>query len=181
MTKSIDDIERLAADYSEIRDELRRHVVAVETRVRAIRERHANDLRALASVVLKKHDALHAAIEASPALFKKPKSRTLHGVKFGFAKAKGKVEFADAAKVVARIRKHLPDQAETLIKVTETPAKNALENLALADLKRIGVTVTDTEDKAFARPVDTEIDKLIDALLAAIGDAEPKIKEARKK
>lgn len=185
MTKSMDDIERLAADFSEIRDELRRHVVVVETKVRAIRERHANDLRVLAAVVVEKRDALHTAIEASPALFKKPKSRILHGIKLGFAKAKGKVDFADAAKVVARIRKHLPDQAETLIKVTETPAKDALVNLTGADLKRIGVTVTDTQDKAFARPVDTEIDKLIDALLAAIGDAagdaQPKTKGAKKK
>uniref|UniRef100_UPI00248EC44C hypothetical protein n=1 Tax=Thalassobaculum salexigens TaxID=455360 RepID=UPI00248EC44C len=73
--------------------------------------------------------------------------------------------FANPAKVVELIIKHLPEQTESLIKVTETPVKSALANLPTADLKRIGVTVTQTGDQVYIAPTDSEIDKLVDALV----------------
>ena len=116
--------------------------------------------------------ALAAEIEAHPELFVKPRTVSMHGIKFGFGKGKGGLEIADADRTCALIKKHLPDQAEVLIATKETPVKDALAQLPAADLKRIGVNVKDTGDQVVIRPADGEIDKIVKALIkAAVGDA----------
>lgn len=122
-------------------------------------------------------EELEAAIDAGRALFARPRSRLLHGVRVGLRKATGKLSWADPDIVVRLIRKHLPDKAELLIKVKETPVKKALAQLQAADLKRLGVTVEETGDAVLIEPTDSAIDKLVNALLeekteAAGDDAE---------
>jgi hypothetical protein len=89
----------------------------------------------------------------------------LSGVKLGYQKAKGTLDYDDAEAVCARIRKHLPEQADVLIATRETPVKTALAQLPAADLKRIGVTLSDAGDQIVVKPVDSEVDKMVDALL----------------
>ena len=80
---------------------------------------------------------------------------------------KGAISFEDADSVVARIKKHFPDQVDVLIRTKEEPVKDALSNLSAADLKKIGVTVSEAGDKCVVKPVDSEVDKMVDALLKA--------------
>lgn len=112
-----------------------------------------------------KHDALLAQIAASPDLFKKPKSMNVHGVKCGFKKGVGGIQFSDAATVVALIKKKLPDQVDALIKTKEAPIKDALAQLPVDQLKRIGCTVVSTGEMVYAQTTDSAIDKLVDKLL----------------
>ena len=65
------------------------------------------------------------------------------------------------------IRKHFPDQAEILIKTTETPVRKALAMLPAADLKKIGVVMEDEGDEIVIRAADSDVDKIISANLAA--------------
>ena len=49
-------------------------------------------------------------------------------------------------------------------RVTEKPAKDAIGQLSVADLKRIGVHVVDAGDEIVLRPIEGDLDKLIKAL-----------------
>jgi hypothetical protein len=72
--------------------------------------------------------------------------------------------------VVARIKKHLPEQADVLIKLKETPVKDALAQLSAAELKKLGVTVSEAGDQVVVKPVDSEVDKMVDALMKEAGE-----------
>lgn len=118
--------------------------------------------------------ALEAEIKAHPECFVRPRTMSLHGIKFGFAKGKGGLEIADPDRTVALIRKHLPDQADVLIATREAPVKDALAQLPADQLKRIGVEVKGTGDTVVIRPADSDLDKLVKALVgeAAEGEAQ---------
>ena len=45
--------------------------------------------------------------------------------------------------------------------------KEALAQLSAAELKKIGVTLSEAGDQTVVRPVDSEVDKMVDALLKA--------------
>lgn len=162
---SLNDIERLALAHRTDRDTLGDAIDLMEREVAEVRQKHLKALRPMLAKAAASARKLNDAVEGAPELFKKPKSRTLHGFKLGFAKQRGKVSFSDAERVVRLIRKHLADRFNDLVKVTETPDKNALANLTVNDLKKIGCTVTEDDDVAFVRPVESDHEKLVKALL----------------
>ena len=89
----------------------------------------------------------------------------MYGVKVGFEKGKGRIEWDDDDTVVRLIEKHFPEQADILIKTKKKPAKKALAQLSVAELKKLGVTVEETGDQVVIKSTDSEIDKLVTALL----------------
>lgn len=111
-----------------------------------------------------KRQKLEVAISENKDLFQKPRTLLMQGIKIGFQKGKGNLEWDDNAQVVKLIRKHYPEQADVLIVVEEKPSAKALENLSVAELKKIGVTVQETGDQIVIKPVDSKIDKMIDDL-----------------
>ncbi len=169
---SFETITDLARTFAAARRALSQKVEAAQAEIDTVRAAHIPEIQALTNDVANVSDMLLAAVEASPELFTKPKSQTLFGVKVGFAKQPGKISWDDAAQVLKLIKKHLPDQAELLIKTTEKPVKSALNGLPATQLKRIGVTVTEAGDRAFVTPVDGDLEKLVHALLGdpATGD-----------
>lgn len=162
---SLAEIEKLTKAFSEGRDELAGRVRALEDEIQMIKKRHLAGIKRSVGQVMERQHALKTALEDSRGLFIKPKTRVLHGIKVGFQKAKGKISWADDDQVVKLIKKHFPDQADVLVKTTEEPVKSALQQLTAAELKRIGVTVTETGDQVFIKSADSEIDKFVDALL----------------
>lgn len=163
---TISDIEAQAKNYRSARDLLADRVRQLEAQMQQLR-RSADPLIRSALQAAKAAEAeLSASIAASPALFKRPRTLVFHGVRVGIEKSKGRVVMADEAKTLQLIRKHLDaDQAELLIKTTERVVKSAATGLAASDLKRIGVELVDTGDVVVVRPVDSELDKMLDALL----------------
>lgn len=159
------DIESRAKTYSEARTKLADIVAALNDGIDALKREHMAALKRAVSRAAERHDDLKALIEDAPDLFTKPRTVIFHGVKIGYQKGKGGIAFDDAAQVVKLIRRHLPEQADALIAVKETPAKDALTNLPVADLKRIGCTVVETGDTIVIKPTDSEVDKMVDALL----------------
>jgi arsenate reductase-like glutaredoxin family protein len=168
MSLTIADIEHKARKASEARAELKELVIQIEEETRAVRRNHQKKLMRLTEAASATQDELLDLVEAAPELFEKPRSITLHGFKVGYQKGRGELLIEDTDKTIALIQKHLPEQMDTLVKVTMIPVKTALANLPVNDLKRIGVQITETGDIAYIKPMDSEIDKLVTALVASL-------------
>ena len=167
---TMDSIERSARIYAEKRTALADTVASLEADIAALKRQRLPVIRRQVAAAAAAEDALRAEIAAAPDLFAKPKTRILHGIKVGYAKAKGRLTYYSAASCVKMIRRHFPDRFDELVKVTETPIKAALSRLSGTDLKKLGARLEETGDTVVISPADSEIDKLVDALLGAATD-----------
>lgn len=164
-------IDEMAKELAAARALLSERLTGLDDEVRQARNRRLPGIRAALARAKAAQADLRSLVDANRGEFGKPRTRVLHGIKVGLQKAKGVVKFLDAAKVVELIKKHFEEQADVLIKTKETPVKAALQQLTAADLKKLGVTVEDTGDEIVIAPVDSDLDKLIDALLDEGKDA----------
>jgi len=169
-------IEKLSKHYAEQRHQLADLLSEIEQSQRDIINENIRHIRRLLAETAAAESELRNALESSPALFEKPRTRVLHGVKVGITKGKGKVEIPDETKTIDRIRKLLPeDQAELLISVKERVDRRVVADLTAADLKRLGIQVIDGGDQIVIRPVDSALDKLIKALLSDIPEEKTEV------
>ena len=162
---TLPEIERAAKKYAEAREHLAGIVAAMNEGIETIKRDHMKRLKKAVNEAAERHDALKSLIETAPGCFIKPRSVVFHGIKLGFAKGKGKIEWDDADQVVRLIKKHFPDQADVLIVTTERPAKDALNSLTATELKKLGISVVEGGDAVFIKTTDTAVDKIVDALL----------------
>lgn len=167
---ALDNISKRAEVYATARQLLADQVGAFNEGLAELRKDHIPGIKKALAKAADAEAALRALIEAHPDCFTKPKTQVFSGVKVGYQKGKGTISFEDADSVVARIRKHLPDQADVLIRSKEVPVKDALAQLSAADLKKIGVTVSDAGDQVVIKPVDSEVDRMVEAMLKAAGE-----------
>ena len=164
------DLEKRAKALADTRETVSSIVTELNAGIEALKREHMKDLKRAVNAAAEQHARLRALIEENPALFVKPRTVVMHGIKFGFVKGAGKLEFEDAERVIALIRKHFADQADVLIATTEAPIKSALGQLTVAELKRLGVTVEGTDDVVVIKPTDSAVDKLVSALLKSAVD-----------
>lgn len=163
---TLTEIEQHARAYADLRLVLSERVQALQAEIEAVKRRRLVGIKKAVAAVADRHDTLAAAIQAAPELFARPRTKVLAGIRVGFVKQKGKLVISDPDKTLSLIRRHCAEQADTLIKTTEKPIKKALEALSVAELKRIGVTVLDDGDRILIKASDSEVDKLVTALLA---------------
>lgn len=166
------DIEKHAKAYADARAGLTEIVATLNGGIESLKRTHMPALKRAVARVAERHDQLKAAIDLNPQLFVRPRTVVMHGVKLGYGKGKGGISFDDAEQVVRLIKKHLPEQADVLINTKETPVKDALGQLAAADLKKIGCTVKNTGDQVVIKPADSEVDKLVDKLVKGATEEE---------
>jgi hypothetical protein len=159
------DIETRAKRYAEARERVVAIVTALNEAMDLLKKTELPKLRKAIATAAEHHDALKALISAAPGLFVKPKTLTLHGLRLGYMKGKGKIAWDDPEQVVRLIRKHFPEQADVLIATTEKPIKDALNGLTAAELKKLGISVSEGGEAVIIKPVDGAVDKLVDALL----------------
>jgi|JI10StandDraft_1071094.scaffolds.fasta_scaffold11442_13 hypothetical protein len=164
---SMQEIEAKAKAFAAARDELAERMQRLRDEQEAVKRKLLAGIRNSVSRFKAEHEVLLALVEANPQLFERPKSRTLHNIKLGWLKQRGRIEIEDVARTVELIEKHLSDQADALIRTTKAPDKKALAELPGKDLKRIGVAVTEDIDMPFVRNADDAIAKMIDALLGS--------------
>lgn len=158
------------------RDTLKQRVADYEAELDAVRRKHVPRIANAALKVGVLEQELKAQVEGAPQLFIKPRTITLHGIRIGFVKGKGRMEWADDAQLVARIRKtYDAERAAALIIVTEEPSKTALAQLPAAELKRLGVNVTGATDQVIIKDAVSELDKLVAKILE---DATGKVGES---
>lgn len=159
------DLETPAKAFADARAKVAEIVAQLNDGIDALKRDHMPALKRAITRAAEKHDQLKQLIEANPALFVKPRTVVYHGVKIGFAKGKGGISFDDADQVVRLIKKHFPEQADLLVNTVEKPAKDALAQLTVAELKKVGCSVVDAGDSVVIKPTDSEVDKLVDALM----------------
>ena len=165
------EITRLCRAYADARDAL----AEVSGDIKAMRRAAVKSrLRALQNRVVEvsaAKDALRTAIAESPGLFAKPRTRALEGIKVGYRKLPGRIE-CDEARAIAMARKKLPERAASLVRVKESLDKPALLKLDSKQLACIGVSVTAVDDEIVIKAANTDLDKLVDALLADVPEEE---------
>lgn len=170
---TMNDIQARARAYADARDKLAELVAALNDGLEQLKRDSLPGIRRAIQRASERQAELKALIEDAPDLFVKPRTVVMHGVRVGFEKGKGRIEFEDADRVVKLIKKHLSGQADVLIATKETPVKKALAQLSVKELKAIGCTVDEAGDVVVIRPVDTDVDKLVTALMkGATEDAE---------
>lgn len=159
------DIEARTKAYSDARGKLVDIVTELNAGIEALKRQLMPALKRAVANTAQRHEELKALIDASKVRFDRPRTVIFHGVKVGFSKQKGKIEISDEEKTILLIRKNLPDLADVLIVSKESVSKDALANVAAGDMKRIGCKVTDDTDAVVIKPIDSEVDKLVTALL----------------
>lgn len=131
------------------------------------------DLKRATTRTAERYEALHAAVSDAKSAFDQPKTRIMHGIRVGFRKAKDSVQVLNEDNTCALIKKVLPDQQDVLISTAERPVMSALDQLDDDLLKRIGCKRVPGKDEPTAKMVDTDIDKVVAALMkGAIEKAE---------
>lgn len=160
-------IEEQCQRYRECHDELFFLVGDLEDAIRELKRTAMKDIRAAAAATATHRVLIHSMICNAKAEFDSPlpRTRTFHGIKVGYAKQKGAIDFDAEAKVIERIRKMFPEQADVLIKTEESVLKTPLNNLPAADLRKLGVTVENDHDEIVLKPVSGDIEKTVAALL----------------
>lgn len=162
---TLNEITTLCKHYADARDRLAETSEEIkELRRRAIRSR-LRSLKTRVAEVSTAKDALRAALETAPELFSKPRTLAIEGIKIGFRKQPGRVECTEVY-TINRIRKLLPDQAPDLIRIKESLNRPALKNLDSKMLAKVGVTVAEVDDEVVIQAASSDLDKLVDALLA---------------
>jgi hypothetical protein len=159
-------IEEATKAFADRRDLLRLLVENLHTDIEELKRAQMPDIKAAAADAANARGALEDIIDSSRGLFVRPRSIIISGIQVGLRKGTGGLEFDDEATVIKRIRKHLPEeQHDLLIKTIEKLIKKALGQLDVAILKKIGVTVQGTGDVVLIKPVDSDIDKIVNAML----------------
>lgn len=165
-SRSMDEIESLATAYACRRDALRETVEEAQAALDRVKRDHRAALRRRIGATANARAELLAAVESSPALFRRPRTRLLSGIRVGWRKRPGRIELDDEAATINAIRRKLDCEAATrLIRVSEKVVRGALRELSTRDLMRIGALAVEADDEPIAVPADGEIDKLVAALL----------------
>lgn len=164
------DIEAFARRHAAARAVLVERMQGLEDELAAVRRSHARGLKGALQTAAATESELRAAVDGARPLFERPRTRVLHGLKVGLRKQPGKLTWTDPAHVVKLIRRHRPDEADALIRVTEAPVREALKQLPARELKRLGVEIAEASDAVEVRATDTAVDKWVDAMLAGLRD-----------
>lgn len=163
-------IEFRARQLADARSILGSRVQNLQAEIDRLRRRHLDGIITAAAKVKEYENALRQDVEQHPELFEKPRTVVLHGFKIGYQKGKGKLTYVDAAKVCELIRTKLPNEADSLIKVTEAPITAALLNLDAGTLKKLGCTIEDTGDQIVIKAIDGDVEKLLKRFLDEAAD-----------
>ena len=175
---TIDRIEQLCATFAARRKVLANKMAKLDQELSRVKRRYVTDIKMTAALVADVEADLTSAIDAAPELFDKPKTQIFHGIKVGFRKGQGKLEWEDDAKMVAKLKKRLGDDAEDYIITTEKPSRDALKCLDDATLGKLGISLVGADDQIVVKPVETEIEKLVKAIMANVHEDDAEADDA---
>lgn len=163
---TMEEIGTLCRSYADAREALEELTEEIAAERRAIVRGRLRALKAAVAKVAVAKDELRLAVSASPGLFVKPKTRAIEGIKVGFRKKPGRFEIPDVGRTIELIRKRLPDREDEIVRITESVDKAALKRLDTRSLARIGVTLVAVDDEIVVAAAASDLDKLVDALMA---------------
>ncbi len=160
-------IDELALAHSARRKILLGVLQQLDRDIEALKKKHAKNLARCVELAAETECALRQAVAAVPEAFAKPKTLVLHGIKVGYRKGPGGLDWEDDEDLVRKIERLFPDddEAARYLIVKKKPSAEALEDLDATTLKRLGVVVVDTGEQVVVKPVESEVEKLVKALL----------------
>jgi phage host-nuclease inhibitor protein Gam len=164
-------IETGAQNYERESAMLEQLIADLERDFETVKQKHLRNIKRQAGVVANCEAELHTLIEAGPGLFIKPRTITIHGIKLGFMSSTGRLEFDDEETVIALIKKHRKDDADSFIRRKESVNKDALKTLDVADLRKLGCVIEDAGDVVVLKRVAGEVEKLINKLIGKLVEA----------
>ncbi len=182
------DLDPICAGYSESSAALETATAELERDLAAVRDLHADRIKALAVAVAEKEAAVRAWVDAHRESFESPRSQILHGVEVGLQKVPGAVEFDDESLVIAALEKMYREEPEVLaalVKVEKSVRKDALRALPTDRFMRAGCRVDGAGDSVFVRRTAGDVERILKAGIATLVKAmldqgNPKPKRARK-
>lgn len=160
------EIERLTAVFAARRAALRETAAETQAAVDAARAAGRPRLLRRAAACTAALDELEAALHGAPELFQTPRTRVLGGVRIGWRRPPARVEIADEAQTIAAIRRRFGADATQYLREKITVAKAAVRGLPARALTALGVTVVEPPDAPFVAAADTDLDRLVETLLA---------------
>jgi hypothetical protein len=164
-------IEMAAKEFAASRRDLAELVTELNDEVDAARRRRMERLKRLVGIAAEKQNGLFAMVECGSHLFRQPRTLVFHGIKVGWQKAVGGLVIDDPDRTVALIEKYYMDEErERLLRISKKPDKETLERLSAVELKKLGVQVTQDGDRVVIKPMDSEVDKVVRALLKSATD-----------
>ena len=163
---TLDEIATLARAFARARETLETITEEIEGERRQAVRRRLRALKARIADAKVAEAELRAALAQAPGLFTKPRTRAFDGVRVGYRKMPGRFEIADEARAIGRVRDKLPAHEAALVRVKESLNRAALKGLDARDLAKIGVAAVDTDDEIVIETPSSDLDKLVDALLA---------------
>lgn len=165
------EIEAAARKYADTREDLADVVRGLTEQIEQLKRAHVKQIRRHVATAAQAHAVLAELVGSAPDLFERPRTHTLHGIKLGYQKKPGRIEWTDAEQLLARIERQCSaEEIDLLIRVRREPDKDALAKLPAERLRKLGVTVVDAGDVIVIKPVDGEVDRLVDALLKGAVD-----------
>jgi hypothetical protein len=161
----LSDIERLTKDYADSYDTLAGVVTDLNQQIEQLKRERLQTIRRAVRSSAERKAKLVEAISGAPDLFVKPRTYVFHGIKVGMMKEKGMLSWESEIDVVRLIRKHFADRFDELVRTTERPSKTALNAMPASDLRKLGVESVEAQDQVVVMPADSNVDKLVTALL----------------
>lgn len=163
---TLSEIEQKTKLFSDAHGDLCSAVSDLNGKIEALKRAAIPAIKRAVERAAERKSALAALVESAPELFEKPRTVIFHGVKVGFKKQPGGLDWKDSGRVVELIRKHYTEEeAETLMHVVCNPDKTALSKLSAAELKKLGVEVTADSDAVLIKPAANDVEKIVNALL----------------
>jgi hypothetical protein len=162
---TLSEIAQSTERYAQAHNSLRDVVADLEHELQAVRRKYLTAVRKNTDRTAQAHNELQNLLVAGRDLFQDPKTVVFAGIKVGWRKRIGSIAWDDDAQVVRLIRSKLPELADVLVHTEERPVKKALKELSVSDLRKIGCQVEETGDEPVIKPTDSEVDRVVAALL----------------
>lgn len=167
---TLSEIESKTKALATTRQMLAGYVESLNAEIEDAKRRYLHHIKTAVNRAAKCHAELRDAIEGSSEEFKSPRTQVFHGIKVGFRKGTGGIDWDDDERTSDLIEKHFPDQFKTLVKTTRKPQAKALASLEVGELKKVACRVESTGDVVVIKPIDSEVDKTVNALLKGAVD-----------
>jgi arsenate reductase-like glutaredoxin family protein len=170
MSNKLEPIEIATKAFSKERIKLVDIVIGLNDAIEKLKRKAMPELKLAVDATAEAQAKLQQLLKDNKGLFERPRTVIFHGIKIGFKKQVGKIEIKDEEKTIALIRKQFPEIADVVIVKREAISKEALANVSVDTLKKIGCTVIADTDAVVIKATDTEVEKVVTAFLKTAQD-----------
>lgn len=163
---SMEQMEKLAEACRHAYDEAEKVASSLEDELEAVKAKYREQIRHAAQQVNESSSALELAVRTHKSLFKKTRSRVIHGIKFGMRKTteSAKVPAKKLDQVRKTVEEKFPFLFSRLFETKYVAVTDQFKKLDEQTLNQLGLTKPKSRDEVIVGPVGSEAKKLIEML-----------------